>query len=380
MQKHSKKHRNSRQFQAIANTSYQPVRPVQAEPQPERKRRRFTWKKALLLLFVLLLTPLLVIAIWDYRNFAGASQKMFGTSNVLGLMPTALDSTAQDRVNILLIGYSVDDPDHAGAMLTDSILVVSLDKTDHTGYMLSLPRDLYVNIPDYGRAKINEAYQAGEHMGYRKADRPSGGAGLLEEVITDHLGIELHYYAVINYTAVRQITDALGGITVNVESPDPRGLYDPNFEPDEGGPLQLPNGPQKIDGVTALKLTRARGAEGGYGFPLSDFNRTQNQQKVFAAIKQELSWTLVLDPRKNSQIFQAVGDNVKTDVELSEVIPLYRLFTSVPSDQLKPVTLRDINGQNLLKGYRTPNGQSALIPAEGVGNFEQIQAAITSLD
>src|SRR5690606_41148422 len=66
--------------------------------------------------------------------------------------------------------------------------------------------------------------------------------------------VEIHNYAIFDYAAVRDIVDALGGITVDIKSPDERGIYDPNFQPQEGGPLQLPNGPQKIDGQTALRL------------------------------------------------------------------------------------------------------------------------------
>src|SRR5690606_38271004 len=136
--------------------------------------------------------------------------------------------------------------------------------------------------------------------GFREPGYPPGGIGLLRKIVSENLGMELHYHALVNYGAVREIVDALGGITVDVQSPDERGLYDPNFQEFEGGPLLLQNGPQTVDGVVALQLTRARGAtSGSYGFPQSDFNRTQNQQLVVGAILRELNWTLVLDPRTN---------------------------------------------------------------------------------
>lgn len=371
------------------NTAYRPGKHTEEPEEVDKlapQKKRWSWKKRLLLLFVLLflltIIPLTVIAYWDLRNFSKASEKLFGTGNALSLLPPgSLDST-DGRVNILMTGYSVDDPGHAGAELTDSILILSLDQADHTGYMLSIPRDLYVDIPDYGGAKINEAYQAGEQMGFQSAGYPEGGMGLLEKVIEDNFALDIHYYALINYAAVRETVDALGGITVNIESDDPRGLYDPSPDLETGQPLvNLPNGEVKLDGRQALNLTRARGAAyGSYGYALSDFTRTQNQQKVFAAIQKELNWTLVLDPRKNSKIFEAAANNIQTDVEASEVISLYRLFTAVPNDKIQSVTLRDINGENLLTSYGTPSGQSALIPAVGLGDFSQIQAAIKQLD
>lgn len=365
------------------SNSYTPgARPRATEPVSQAKaKRRFSFKKSLLLLFLVILTPLLVIGVWDFQNASGASQKLFGTGNVArAFLPGSLQSATNGRTNILLIGYSADDPGHEGALLTDSLMVVSLDKEDKTGYLLSVPRDLYVNIPDYGSAKINEAYQAGEQQDFKEDGYPTGGIGLVQKVVSDNFNIPLHYYVIINYGAVRDIVNALDGVEVNIESPDARGLYDPNFKAEEGGPLTLPNGVQKIDGQTALRLTRARGATfGSYGFPQSDFNRTQNQQKVFAAIKNELNWTLLLDPRLNKQFFDAIADNVQTDINISEVLPVLRLVRSVPQDSLKSINLTDLDGRNLLDSYSTPSGQSALIPADGRGDFESIQAAIDQL-
>lgn len=388
-------------------SSYQPARPVspmngitreavldappsfngsQTLPDDSREtpsqnvRRRLSWKRALLILFTLLITPMLIIAVWDYRNISPASEKLFGTGNLFSALVPGTVKNIEGRTNILMIGYSADDPGHAGAKLTDSIMIISLDKDKETGFMLSIPRDLYVKIPDYGAAKINEAYQAGEQLNFAEDNYPSGGVGLLEKVIEDSFGIKTHYSVTVNYGAVRSITDALGGITVTIESSDPRGLYDPNFKPVEGGPLKLANGQRHIDGQTALRLTRARGSTAGsYGFPLSDFNRTQNQQKVFAAIKAELTAKDLIDPRINKPIFEAIADNIVTDMGIRQVIPIYRTMQSIPESDMQQINLRDYKDTNYLASYRTSSGQSALIPAAGVNDFSDIQALITDL-
>lgn len=345
------------------------------------KKRLFTWKKAALIIFTVILTPVLIIGIWDYRNFASASSKIFKDSSPISLLAANPLENSNGRVNILLIGYSADDPNHGGALLTDSIMVMSLDKANKTGYMLSVPRDLYVNIPEYGNAKINEAYQAGERDGFNEKGYANGGAGLLQKVISDNFDIDFHYYYLINYAAVRDIVDALGGIEVTIDSPDKRGIYDPNFMPHEGGPLKLKNGTHRIDGQTALRLTRARGSTyGSYGFPRSDFNRTQNQQIVLSSIKKELDWTLVLDPRTNGKIFDAVAENLKTDLHISEILPFYRLMASIPDEELKSVSLNNVNEQNLLSGSRSSEGQDILIPAAGITDFSQIKNAINILN
>lgn len=383
--------KNEQSFRKLATTTYQPatavtaptLKPRQTIAEKDKKNgKRLHWKKALVALVLMLFIPLATIGVWNLINFSNASQKLFESKNIWHvLLPTPLESTGDGRVNILLVGYSNDNPGHAGADLTDSIMILSLHKKDRTGYMLSIPRDLYVDIPGNGRAKINEAYQYGERTGFSDPDYTAGGIGLLENVLDDHLDIDIHYYALVNYAAVQDTANALGGVTVNIESSDERGLYDPNFRPTEGGPLRLENGRNKIDGQTALKLTRARGATyGSYGFPQSDFNRTQNQQKVLAAIKEELTWRLILNPYKNGKIFSAAGENIETDVKLSEILPLYRLFNRVPAEDLKPISLNNFNGQNLLAGYTTPSGQSALIPAAGMDDFNQVRSAIRQLE
>jgi LCP family protein required for cell wall assembly len=335
----------------------------------KRKKRKFTFKRLFASIILGTLLFVIFIAVWDARNASSASAKMFGSSNLLDVLtPTTLKGADRGRVNVLIVGYSVDDPGHQGAKLTDSILLLSMSTTSNKGYMLSIPRDLYVKIPGYGAAKINEAYN-------------DGGMELLEQIINDDFETHIDYYALLNYTAVRDIVNALGGVTVNIQSPDPDGLYDPNISPADGGPLKLSNGPQSINGQTALNLTRARGdAYGSYGFPLADFNRTEHQRQVFTAMKEKLTWKLILDPRKNGEVFNAFGNNVKTDVQLSEVRPLYRLFNKIPADQLQSISLNKFNNVNLLSSYTTPYGQSALIPAAGMNDYSDIIAALNQLN
>jgi anionic cell wall polymer biosynthesis LytR-Cps2A-Psr (LCP) family protein len=115
-------------------------------------------------------------------------------------------------------------------------------------------------------------------------------------------------------------------------------------------------------------------------FPLADFNRTEHQRQVFTAMKEKLTWKLILDPRKNGEVFNAFGNNVKTDVQLSEVRPLYRLFNKIPADQLQSISLNKFNNVNLLSSYTTPYGQSALIPAAGMNDYSDIIAALNQLN
>lgn len=351
---------------------------------PEKKKRwySFSWKKALLLLFVIILTPLLYIGTWDYHNYSHAAKKMFGSGNLWAALPPNSLKNQDGRTNILMAGFSADDPGHGGANLTDSIMVISLDKTSKTGFMLSIPRDLYVDIPGFGYAKINEAYQDGQKSKFDEPGYAKGGMGLLEKVVSNNFDIKLNYYVLIDYGAVRDTVNALHGITVTINSKDPRGIYDPNFLPKEGGPLKLSNGKHTIDGKTALRLSRARGETyNSYGLAGSDFDRTKDQQIVLKGIKDKLTVSLLIDPRKNPPILNAIASNVKTDIGINNVLPLYKLFNSIPSDKLTSASLRDESKKiNLVTGYTTPTGQSALIPNNGVSDYSQIQAYIKRLE
>lgn len=332
-------------------------------------KKRSIVKRIIFLFLIVILAGAILLGAWDARNLSSASAKLFGNGNIFSLLNSSpLKGADDNRINVLLVGYSVDDPGHQGATLTDSIILLSMSTVNKTGYMLSIPRDLYVSIPGNGYGKINEVYQ-------------DGGISLLERVVTTDFQLPVDYYAIINYTSVRETVDALGGITVNIQSPDPRGLYDPNISPHDGGPLKLTNGSQVIDGQTALNLTRARGdAYNAYGFALADFDRTQHQRQVLTAIKQKLNWKLILNPRKNSQILNAVANNVKTDVTASEARPLFGLFNSIPSSALQSLSLRDLNGKNYLNNYTTAYGQSALIPTSGINDYSGIQTALNSFN
>jgi LCP family protein required for cell wall assembly len=356
---------------------------LQKHPEILEDFKGFRWKRLFVWLFLLVFGFFLFIASWDAYELSKASQKMFGTGNLVSLLAGGDLNQTSGRTNILVAGYSADDPGHSGANLTDSIMILSLNNTTKSGYMLSVPRDLYVKIPGFGYAKINEAYEDGQSANFQESGYAAGGMGLLEKVISENFNLPLHYYALINYAAFRDTVNALGGITVNINSPDPRGLYDPNISSADGGPLLLNNGPQTLDGQTALNLARARGDPCGcgkiaYGFNQGDFDRTQHQREMLLAVKQKaISLKNIINPTKAGHIFDGMANNVKTDVDVSEVLPLYRLFDAINNTNLKSYGLRDINGKNLLASYTTPYGQSALIPAAGINNYSQIQDAIS---
>lgn len=346
----------------------------------QRLRRGVTLKRAALTLVLLVV----LAGGWVGWKFIYNAHRLFGGS-VFGIFSTTkLKGEDSGRVNILLAGNSADDPGHQGGNLTDSIMILSIDTKDNTGFMLSIPRDLYVAIPGNGHQKINAAYPDGNADHFQENGYPDGGMGQLEKIIHDDFGITTDYYALINYNAIKQAVDDVGGITINIQSSDPRGLYDPDIDyathPHQ--PLvKLSNGEHTLNGEQALDLARARGdAYGSYGFAGSDFTRTANQRAMLLALKSKATSAGVLaNPVKLGGLFDAIGGNVKTDLNLSEVHRLYDITKNISGNNIQSIALNNANGQNLLMNYTAYDGESALAPAAGLDDYSDIQQYLQQL-
>lgn len=338
-------------------------------------QRRHT-KKRLIRTVIIVIVAMLGFGLWlGYDNIS----RLTGNRNPLQLFGAFREVTLQQtngRTNILLAGYSVDDPGHSGAELTDSIMIISIDKTNSRATLISIPRDLWVRIPGYGYSKINAAYPDGQNGNFSDPDYFSGGIGLLQKVLEQNLGIDIHYYGLINYAAFKQAVDAVGGITIDLTSSDnPYGLYDPYTN------LKLPNGVVQLDGQTALNLARSRGdGPGAYGFPRGDFNRTQHQRQLLVALKDKATSAGVLaNPVRAGQLMSTAGNNVRTNMSVAEIQTVASITKNIPAANITSVGLNDINQVNYLQSYTSPSGQSALIPAVGLDRFTAIQEALELL-
>lgn len=351
--------------------------------QPEHPKKKRSWKKIFKRTFLTLLTLAIIGGGWVGWKFASNSAKVFGWNNLFGWFhSTKLDGEDQGRVTILMAGNSADDPGHGGGKLTDSIMLVSMDTKTNKAFLLSIPRDLYVNIPNHGYAKINETYQDGEADNFSESGYATGGMGLLEKVIAENFGVTSNYYALVNYAALRDAVNAVGGVQINVQSSNPNGLYDPSRDLTTGQALvNLTNGEHTLNGQQALNLARARGdSYGAYGFPRGDFDRTDHQRQILIGLKDKASGLSTLsNPLKLGELFDSFGNNVKTDLSLSQARRAYTLVKKIPSNDIASAALNDGQGRTLLKSYTTPYGQSALIPAAGVDDYSDIQAYVKQL-
>lgn len=343
---------------------------------PKKPRRRFLGITRKRIVMFVLLVALLFGLYFGIKVFM-TSSKLF-SGNIFDLLGqgATLKTDEYGRSNILVFGTSEDDPSHedAGANLTDSIMIISIDQKTKNAVMISVPRDLWVK---YGESclsgyegKINVVYECGLDGG----GEPDGAKKLMN-VVGENFGLDIHYYAHVNYTVVRDTVNAVGGVTVEIDSDDPRGILDRNFDwacNFRCHYVKWPNGPAHMNGDQALALARARNAAGGYGLGGGNFDREQYQQKIIMALKDKAASAGTLaNPVAVSGILDALGDNVRTNFSAGEVKTLISLAGEIPSASIKRVSLVDPGKAVLTTG--NVSGQSVVRPIAGVYDFEQVQ-------
>ncbi len=226
------------------------------------------------------------------------------------------------RVNILVMGLDYRDWESGqGAPRSDTMIVLTVDPVSQTAGMLSIPRDMWVNIPGFGYGKINTAFALGE--AYKL---PGGGPALAAKTVSEFLGIPIHYYAQIDFSAFVRLIDEIDGVTVIPSedlSIDPIGYsYDVKLE--AGKPYTLP-------GDIALAYVRTRGTEGG------DVDRAQRQQEVILAIRDRIL-SFDMAPKliaKAPALYQEISDGINTNMSLDDAIRLGLLVLNIPPENIK---------------------------------------------
>ena len=228
-----------------------------------------------------------------------------------------IDRHGYDIVNILLMGGDSEITGD-GITRTDTMIIVSINRTTNTVAMLSLPRDLYVYIPGWTMQRLNLAYTHGEQIGWQ----PDGGWGLLRQTIFYNLGINVHYFALINLSGFKQIIDTMGGIDVAVdcaiqdlpliEAPPPPEAY----KVESDGTYVLPVGYYHMDGGSALWYARSRDSS-------SDFDRGRRQQQILRAIWRTArnQGEITQLPDLWSQLTQVVDTNIPFE-DMLGLLPL----------------------------------------------------------
>ncbi len=365
----------------LPNSAYTPNAILAGQAVSEsRPKKRWFKRHKILSTFLVLVIIILGLAGWFGSKLIGDINKVFHGnifSDVHSLFTTTqLNGEAQGRVNILLAGYQGNNSDEGA--LTDSIMVVSINTQNNTAFMLSIPRDLLVHFSNAGYQKIN---YANTESSFNQPGYFKGGMGELQKIIEQDFHIPIDYYGLIDYTAFKDAVNAVGGITIDIQSPDPRGLYDPNVDKAHGGPVRLPNGLVTLNGNQALALALARGdSPYAYGFPLSDINREQHQRQMLAALeKKALSAGVLSNPISVTNLFSALSNNLSTNLNLADALRLAQLVKNINVNNIKSYGLSYSGKNSLLTTYYSRSAGESLIPQAGIQNYSQIQAYYLSL-
>jgi LCP family protein required for cell wall assembly len=300
-----------------------------------------------------------VFAAWDGSGlpplFSGGSGS--GAPDLPGETPSApvLEATpppwnGTDRVTVLLMGLDYRDWETGqGDPRTDTMMLATIDPVSQTAGILSIPRDLWVEIPGFEHGRINTAYSLGESFDY-PADglHPGGGPGLAMVTVENLLGVQIQYYAVIEFVAFQNMINEIGGIDVLVREPMRMAIIGRYT-------MDLEAKAYHFDGPQALAYARARGTAGG------DFDRSQRQQQVIMAIRDQVLdlGNLPTLVGRAPAIYQDVASGIHTNMALDQMIALGALAL-----QIDPANIRRgvIGPPDMVLLETLPSGAEVLKP------------------
>lgn len=278
-----------------------------------------------------------------------------GTSVVPGLNALTLNDGRRvalvpwdgtGRLTILAMGLDRRPGETGLGYRTDTMLLLSLDPRTNEIGMLSIPRDLYVDVPGYsGLRRINEPMVLGE------LQQRDYGPVLAMETVQYNLGIRVNHFVAVDFTAFIEIINALGGIEVD----NPTVINDQTYPDMDYGydPFYLAAGRQVLDGPMALKYARTRHGD-------SDIERGRRQQQVLFAILEKASRAenlpalLVQVPT----IWSSLQNNLYTDISLESLIQLGLYVKDIPRENIKTGSI----SYEYLMDYTTPQGAQVLVP------------------
>lgn len=248
-------------------------------------------------------------------------------------------SPVDKRVNILVMGMGGGN--HDGALLTDTMIVLSFHVEKKTVTMISVPRDIW---SEELQDKINSAYMYGEKK------KQGGGYVLSKALISDLLGIPIQYAMTVDFSSFEALVDAVGGITVSVEQPFTDSRYpilgkerevcvsDPT-DSCRYETIHFDAGVQMMDGKRALQFVRSRHALGIEG---SDFARGKRQQLVLASLQKALlSIVRSADVRKGMRVFSQMARLVHSDMNAAALLSLGTMAYQSSRSEITHVSFED---------------------------------------
>jgi len=262
------------------------------------------------------------------------------------IQPAAEPWDGVSRVTILILGLDYRDWEADVTPHSDTMILMTLDPLSDTMGMLSIPRDMWVNIPSFGFYTINTAYFLGDSY-----NLPGGGPALAVETVEKFLGVPVHFYAQIDFGAFIQFIDEIGGILITP---------DQNVEVEEFGKdyehVLVAGQQYTLPGVLALSYARNRYAGG------SDIERAKRQQQVIMAIRDRILQYDQLPKliSKAPALYQQLSTGIRTNLNLQQAIQLAPLAFQIPTENIK----KGVIGPNMFHETTLsgPDAKQILIP------------------
>lgn len=340
-----------------------------------KPRRRFSfWKGAAVTLAALVLLVPLFFSFASARLLSAASkinpagdkgQKVSLIEQVrrlVGGSEKQLSGVDRDRINILVLGEGGEG--HDGPHLTDTMLFVTLKPSTGQVGVLSLPRDLWIPLPEGGNNKINSI------NAYAEKAQPRSGGEETARVIGRLLDQPIDYYVRVDFSAYKTLVDDVGGITVNVD----QSFTDYAYPTDDNlyKTVTFQKGWQTMNGDTALEYVRSRHGNNGEG---SDFARSRRQQKVILALKDKLvSFDTLLNPSRVASVLETLQSHVVTNMELWEIVALAKDLRHVDQSTMVHRVLDDSpEGPLYATSITVANGDAAYVLLPRKGDWSDVQ-------
>lgn len=332
------------------------------------------WAKIVMIALSIILV-LIIAAITLVYMLLSHSTAVFKGNPMDILISSELKKDENGQTNFLIFGTSEDAKGHGGQELTDSILVASINQEYKTAKVFSVPRDLWVNYSVAGsepmsctvgdRGKINATYLCAleEYKNSMSVSNAKDAASLyFAKKISEVTGLSMHYYVAMDWSAVKMIVDKIGGIDVDVYADDGDGIHDSCQR------IDLKKGMYyNMNGDLAMKLARARNAAcapGDYGLSRSNFDREINQQRIMNAIKNKVSSIgILMNPGQVMSIIDGLGDNLRTNIVMSEVRTLIDFGTKLEG-RIQPISTVDQFGTGRI-------GLSSVVIPAGASTYSE---------
>ena len=293
------------------------------------------------------MTSLPGVTVRDATPTPGAEGQVPGLDTGAPLQPVAGPTPppwdGANRVSLLIMGLDFRDWQAGeGPPRTDSMILLTIDPIHRTAGILSVPRDLWVNIPGFDYGRINTAYQLGE--AYKV---PGGGPQLAADTVEELLGVPIDYFAQIDFSAFVRFIDEIGGVEVDITEPiklDPLG---------DGNVKKMKPGHYTLPGDLALAYVRLRKTEGG------DFDRAQRQQQVIMSIRSrvleyEMLPTLIA---KAPTLYNEISSGIRTNLSLDQAVRLAWLASQIPEENIKQGAI----GADQVAFAKSPDGSQDVL-------------------